>query len=79
MTCIHENEVNNIAEYNSLHDIFNTYKCTKTFNSHHYIILQEWINTWKGRAKFENFWILFGSGYSSNIIMVRLITKLNPK
>ena len=33
-TRIHNNEVNNIAEYNLLHDIINPPKCTKVFNSH---------------------------------------------
>ena len=79
MTCIHENEVNNMVEYNSLHDKINTYKCTKKFNINYYTILHGWMNTWKGRAKFESFWILLGSGYSSKIIMVGLITKLTPK
>ena len=29
MTCIHDNEVNKIAELNILHDIINPLKCTK--------------------------------------------------
>ena len=29
MNCIHKNEVNNIAEFNLLHDIVNPSKCTK--------------------------------------------------
>ena len=29
MTCIHENEVNKIAEFHLLHDILNFYKHTK--------------------------------------------------
>ena len=29
MNCIHDKEVNNIAEWNSLHDILNPFKHTK--------------------------------------------------
>ena len=34
MTCIHDNEVNKIAEYNVLHDIINSPKLTKNLNIH---------------------------------------------
>ena len=32
--CIHNNEVNDIAEQNLLHDIINPYKGTKNINSY---------------------------------------------
>ena len=38
MDCIHENEVNKIAEFNLLHDIINPSK-THTQNIHHPTIL----------------------------------------
>ena len=55
------NEVNNIAEFNSLHDILNTSKRTKYINIHYYPILHGCMNTRKERVKFENFeshWIV---------------------
>ena len=37
------------------------------------------MNKKKGRAKFKNFRILLDNGCIATIVMVRLITKLNPK
>ena len=37
------------------------------------------INTRKSKARFKNLLILLDSGYSSNILMVRLVPKLIPK
>ena len=67
MTCIHENKVNKISEFNLLYDILNPYKRTKLLNSHYYPILHGCMNTQKGKAKFKYFWILLDSGCSSNI------------
>ena len=39
MICIHDNEVNNIAECNLLHDIINLPKCARNINSHYSPIL----------------------------------------
>ena len=73
MTCIHDNEVNKIAEFNFLHGIINPTKITK--NRHCSSIIHECINTRKGRENFNNFRILLESGWSSTIIMGSLVGK----
>ena len=45
MICIHENEVNKIAECDLLHDILNPSKRTKHFNSRYYPIIHGCMNT----------------------------------
>ena len=55
MTCIPDNEVNNIAELNLLHDIINPPKNSKILNSHYSPILHICVNNRKGKAKFKNF------------------------
>ena len=55
MTCIHKNELNNIAECNLLHDIINYPKRAKYINNHYSPILHGCMNTRKGKAEFENF------------------------
>ena len=79
MNCIHENKVNNIAEFNLIHDIINTPKRTKNLNSHHSPILHGFMNTRNDKAKIENFRIILDIGFSSSIIMGRLVEKLSPK
>ena len=78
MNNIHYKKVSEISECNLLHNIKNPYKCTKNINSHYSPILYGWMNTRKGRAKFKNR-IISDSGYSSTILMRRLISKLNLK
>ena len=73
---IHDNEVNKIYECNLLHDILNPSKLTKNINSHYSPILHGFMNTIKGKAKFNNFRILLNSGCSSTIVMLRLIKNL---
>ena len=58
MTRIHNNEVNNIAERNLLHDTINPLKRAKALNIHYSPIIHGWVNTRKGKAKFKNFRIL---------------------
>ena len=79
MTCIYDTEVDNIAECNLLHDIFNPPKHTKKIKIHYSPILHGCMNTRKGKAKFNNFRILLDSGCSSTIIMIRLVEKLTLK
>ena len=79
MNRIHSNKVNNIYEFNLLHDILNPYKHTKNINSHYNPIIHGSLNTYKGRSKFKSFRILLDSGCSSTIVMNRPISKLNPK
>ena len=69
MTCIHNNEVKNIAECNLLHE-------TKNLNSHYSPILNGCMNTRNGKATFKNFRVLLNSGCSSIIVMWRIIEKL---
>ena len=52
---IHDDEVNNIAEYNLLHDIINPPKHNKVLDSHYSPILHGCMNKRKGRANFKNF------------------------
>ena len=49
--CLHNNEVNNIAECNLLHDIINPTKRVKYINSHYSPILHVCMNIRKGKAK----------------------------
>ena len=79
MTRIHNNEVKNIAECNLLHGIINIPKRTKKLNIHYSHILHGCMNTRKGKAKFKNFRILLYSGFSSMILMGRLIEKIRPE
>ena len=41
MNCIHNNEVDNIAEYNLLNDILNPSKLNKHVNSHYYLLYMD--------------------------------------
>ena len=79
MTRIHDDEVNNIAEYNLLHDIINPSRHTKQLNSHYSPIIHGCINTRKGKKKFRKFRILLDSGCSSAIVMGRLVKILHHK
>ena len=76
MTCIHEKEVNKIAECNLLHDIINPPSHNKNLNSRYSPILHGCMNTIIGKAEFNNFRILYDIGRSYIIVMVRLIEKL---
>ena len=67
MTRIHNNEVNNIAEWNLLHDIINPPKQTKILNIHYSHILHGCMNNRKGRSKSKNYRIILDSGCSSTI------------
>ena len=75
INCVHINKVNKISSFNLLHDILNPPKCTKLFNSHYFPILNRFMNTQKGKAKFKSFRILFYIGCSYTIIMGRLMRK----
>ena len=55
MIRIHNNEVNNIYEFNLLHDIINHPKRAKYLNNHYSHNLHGCINTRKLEAKFKNF------------------------
>ena len=79
MTRIHNNEVNNIAECNLLHDIIHPPKCAKNLNINHSPILHGCMNTRKGEAKFKCFRILLESRCSSIIVMRRLVERLHPE
>ena len=75
MIYIHDKEVIKIAEYNLLHDITDCSKRAKNLNIHYYTILHVCMNTRKVRANFKNFQILLESGFSSKIVMLRLVEK----
>ena len=44
MNCINDIKLNNVGEYNLLHDILNPSKRTKNINSHYSPILHGFIN-----------------------------------
>ena len=61
ISCIHDNERNEIVEWNLLHDILNPSELTKKLNSHYSPILHGCMNTWKGRENLrtlESYWIV---------------------
>ena len=55
INCIHDNKVNNIAEWNLLHDTLNPSKITKHINGYYFPILHGCTNTCKGKAKSKIF------------------------
>ena len=79
MIYINDNEVNNIAEFNLLHDIINTPKRAKNINIRYSPIIHGRLNNRKGRPKFKNFQILLDSGCSSTIEMTRLVHIIGPE
>ena len=79
MNHIHDNKVNNIAECNLLHVIFNSSKHTKSLNSHYYLILRGCMNKRRGKAKSNIFLIFFDSGFSYTFLFRKLMIKLKTK
>ena len=79
MIYIHDNEVKNIAECNLLHDIINPPNHTKNISSHYYRILHGCMNIRKVRARFKKIQISLDGGYSSNILLRRLVHILGPE
>ena len=67
----------NRVECNLLHYIINTPKHAK--KSHYCPILHGFTNTRKGGAKFKNFCVLLESGYSSMVVIGRLVETLYPE
>ena len=53
MNNIHDNKLNNIAEFNLLYGIINPSKQNKNNNDHNSPILHGWMNTRRGKAKFK--------------------------
>ena len=54
MNFAYDNKVNNIYEWNLLHNIINPYKCTKYINIYHSPILCGCVNTRGGREEYKN-------------------------
>ena len=67
MIYIYGNEVNNISEFNLIHDIIHPTKCAKNINIHYSPILHGCMNTRKGRAKFKNYPSYQNHGTTSTI------------
>ena len=55
MKNINDNYVNNIAEWNLLHDILNNYKWTKRTDSYYLPILHGCMNTHRGGSRYKSF------------------------
>ena len=70
---MHYNEVNNIAEFNLLHDIISPPKRAKNINSHYSPIISGCMNTRKGREKLKNFQIILDSVCSSTVVMRKVV------
>ena len=66
-------KVNNIDEWNLLHDLINPSKHTKILNIHYSTIIRVCMNTRKRKSKFNNFQILLDSGCSSTIVILGLV------
>ena len=79
MIYIYDNEVNNVAEFNLLHDIINPPKRAKNVNIHYSPIIHGYLNIKNGRAKFKNFRIILDIVCSSTILIRRLVDKLDPE
>ena len=75
--CVHDNNVNNIYEYNLLHDILNPSKFARNIKSHYSPILHGCTNTFRGKAKFNICRILLYIVCSSMILVI--IEKANNK
>ena len=75
MNRIHDSTVNNVSEFDLIHDILNTSKLIKYMSIHYYPILHGGINRHRGRVKHRNFRILLNGRCSSTIVMRRLTTK----
>ena len=73
---MHNNEVNNIAECNLLHDIINPPRRAKNLNRHYSPILHGCMNTIRVKSNFKNFRIILDSGCSSMIVIGVLVKKL---
>ena len=61
MNFIYYKYVNNITEFNLLHDILNYSKNNKNINSHYSSILYGCINTPRSKNKLKNFRIFLDS------------------
>ena len=79
INCIHNNEVNNIAECNLPYFISSYYKRTKNINRHYLPILHRCMNTCRRKYKCKSFCILLDSGCSSTIVMIILMKILKTK
>ena len=64
---IHDNDRNNIAEFNLLHDIINPSKCIKNTNYHYKRILHRYINTQRVKANYKKFQLLLESTCSNSM------------
>ena len=68
--CVHDNNVNNIAECNLLHDMLNPSKFSKTINSHYSPKLHRYINTCRGEATFNICRILLDIVCGSMLVVI---------
>ena len=55
MKNMHDNDVNNIAVWNLLHNIWNTYNCVKNNNSYYLPSLHGYMNANRGKEKYKAF------------------------
>ena len=76
---INENKVNNMDEFNLLHDIPNTFKHSKNINSHYSPIMNGCMNTFRGKEKFKMSLVLLDIVYISDIGTRRLMKRLKTK
>ena len=75
MNFIHNKKLNK----HLLHDIINPYKITENININYSPLLNGFINTRKGKEKFNKSRILLDDVYSYTVVTIRTMTKFDPK
>ena len=73
---IYDNKLNNVSEFNLIHDRINPPKRAKNINIHYSPIIHGCIIIRRGRAKLKNLRILLNSVCSFTIVIIRLVEKL---
>ena len=68
-----KNDIDDKSELNLLHDIWHPSKFVKSKNNCYYPIPYGFINTRRGKAKFEKFQISLDIGFSPTIV-TRILT-----
>ena len=67
MKRINDNEVNKVYKCDLLHNVINPPKRIKNIDIHYFPILHGFMNTRKGKVKFNIFRIILESGCSSTV------------
>ena len=79
MNRINDKYINNIAEFNLLHNVIDYYKCTKNINTHYSFTIHGCMDTRMGEEKHKKLYILLDIGCSYTIVMRILPIKHRTK